>query len=582
MKKVLALTSLAIILTACGGGSDDSPEQPAPEQPTPTPPTVLTGVLIDSPVINIDYTTDSQNILQTNANGEFTYIEGEQVQFSIGDLNFPLVDGKSILTPRDLASSPNTNNQAVINMLRLLQTLDKDGNPENGIEITDQAKSNATTVDFDIPTDDFAELSTINTLITDAGQDNQVTGLVSEANAIAHFEKQLIVNGIETSRTPFTSDEINSFTFYLAVRDESCPNPSFYYTETFNFSNGSYSLRLCNGTLETGQYSEPEAGIFELTAFGEYIARYSKNDDTNSFVGCYAKSLNEVNNCADENVFIGFTDAMQAAAYTANLNKEISDGIAFTESELGNFTFYFVLTDDDCPEPTRYYVESINLSNGSYTLNDCNNLIETSDYTLLDNGIVQRNDTNETIKRLDIEIGQDKFMGCYSYSGDTSSQTCAEGDEQFVGYLNEDEAQAEAERLNDNLPMGLDMRLFNATSTIENSNCPGVLAGWTYTFTETEMQLQGTDGWNNCVLVEEESFSLNMAELDSDYDIPFNCENYPICVEDDFNKTINGVDEDEREYTSTYSYNGANKQLTYIKRVEETTFTEIITIVEKD
>ena len=132
INKSLLCASVIVALSACGGSDDVT----APKIQSKS------GVLHDSPVINISY---KSGILEgvTDSKGTYKYLEGDKVTFSIGDLDFPEVDAKGFITPFDLANSTDIDNRKVVNMLRLLQTLDKDGDPSNGITITEDAKKSA-------------------------------------------------------------------------------------------------------------------------------------------------------------------------------------------------------------------------------------------------------------------------------------------------------------------------------------------------------------------------------------------------------------------------------------------------------
>jgi hypothetical protein len=114
------------------------------------------------------------------------------VTFFIGDLNFPAVAATGTVTPLELSGTQDTTDPKVMNMIRLLQTLDQDGDPSNGITITDLAKSSATQVDFNLSEANFAASSAVMNLIFNAGLVPPVTELVSAADALAHFQKELI------------------------------------------------------------------------------------------------------------------------------------------------------------------------------------------------------------------------------------------------------------------------------------------------------------------------------------------------------------------------------------------------------
>ena len=187
MKNSFFLLSLCAGLVACGGGGSSSNNN------SPDEPNTQTGVFLDSPVVNIGYRTETLEGV-TSSLGEYEYIEGETVTFFIGDLELPAVTATGIVTPLDLAGSNDTANSTVVNIIRLLQTLDEDGNPDNGITITDTAKSSATQVDFGLSESAFEASSAVINLVTNSGSSN--VALISSNDAISHFEEQLEDNGV--------------------------------------------------------------------------------------------------------------------------------------------------------------------------------------------------------------------------------------------------------------------------------------------------------------------------------------------------------------------------------------------------
>lgn len=194
MKKALILTALFLPLFAC---SDDSGNSASSDDDGSTTAT-STGIFVDGAVINIGYQTATQSGY-TNDAGEFSYIEGETVTFNIGDLELPATAAKSTMTPLDIAGVEDVNDTTVVNIIRLLQTLDQDGNPDNGITITESAHNTATTqVNFSLGEVEFAGSDAVTAFISNAGQNTPVTGLVNTADAIAHFESQLQAIGFSS------------------------------------------------------------------------------------------------------------------------------------------------------------------------------------------------------------------------------------------------------------------------------------------------------------------------------------------------------------------------------------------------
>lgn len=185
VRKFVVVSFVSTVLSACGGGGSDSPDLPPVSGSANN-----IGVIIDSPVINIGYKTETLEGT-TNSSGEYEYAEGETVTFYIGDLTFETVEARSTITPFDLAGVTDIDSSAVTNIIRLLQTLDKDNNPSNGITIDDAAKAVATQIDFSLAESDFELAPEVTFLIENGGQDNLATGLVSAEDAKAHFLQQL-------------------------------------------------------------------------------------------------------------------------------------------------------------------------------------------------------------------------------------------------------------------------------------------------------------------------------------------------------------------------------------------------------
>jgi hypothetical protein len=157
-----------VILSACGGGGGgSSPTPPTPTPDTVTPPSI--GVFVDSAIENIKYRTKTLNGY-TNADGQFKFLPGESVIFSIGSIDLPEVAASKIITPLDLAKKSSNQANALDNLLVLLQSLDNDQDPSNGIKLTEESKSLSTTgLDLNaIPSNFSSNSSPLIALITAA------------------------------------------------------------------------------------------------------------------------------------------------------------------------------------------------------------------------------------------------------------------------------------------------------------------------------------------------------------------------------------------------------------------------------
>ncbi len=220
---LLAAVLLSALLGACGGDSKKgtSPASSAPvgtqkssvpvqtssiqtasSQATTPDPVPSVGVLVDAFVAGIGYRTESRTGV-TNERGEFDYLPGETVTFFIGDLVFPSAPAKGIVTPLDMAQTLNPAAPVVLNIARLLQSLDTDGNPNNGITISPIASQSAAPVDFNLSIAQFAALPAVTNLVANSGSVN--TTVVSVQEALAHLRDTLEFNGVPVDESSSSS-----------------------------------------------------------------------------------------------------------------------------------------------------------------------------------------------------------------------------------------------------------------------------------------------------------------------------------------------------------------------------------------
>ncbi|MEP0356788.1 hypothetical protein [Paraglaciecola sp.] len=176
-------------LVACGGSSNkDSSNSVATAE----------GIFIDSPVEGLSYVSgDIEGT--TDANGVFTYEVGEEITFSIGDIVIGSATGAATITPLSLVGGAlDETDPTVVNIATFLQTLDDDGDPENGITITEMQLTEATalTINFELSTFDFeydAAVQTAVSLLTSVSNAGP-RALISAEDALTHLQVSL---GIE-------------------------------------------------------------------------------------------------------------------------------------------------------------------------------------------------------------------------------------------------------------------------------------------------------------------------------------------------------------------------------------------------
>ena len=182
------MAAFALPLAGClggGGGSDDETAS-------------ASGVFVDSPVAGLNYSGSSTAATTTGDNGEFSYQPGETLTFAIGDLQLGSASGAEVLTPLDIVDGAvDASDQRVANILVLLQSLDADGDLNNGIQLTAQIRDAVSAVgalELDQSTADFR--AAITDLIDDletagafSDTDPRPRAIVDAADAQAHFAR---------------------------------------------------------------------------------------------------------------------------------------------------------------------------------------------------------------------------------------------------------------------------------------------------------------------------------------------------------------------------------------------------------
>lgn len=210
-KTFLSITG-SVFLISCG--SDDGQGALPIDEPSSN-----VGIFIDSPVSGIQYKTDTYSG-KTDEAGRFNFSDGETVQFSIGDIELPSTQASAMIHVSDIFGG-TTEDLEVINLARLLLTLDSDNNPENGITIDSDAFAASEGISVD-----FAS-TTFETDIADyVAQAGGSTTLISEDVAKTHIEDTL--EEVEN----FTSEEEDAMLYGCG---DDCVQRASYHEYVTNF-----------------------------------------------------------------------------------------------------------------------------------------------------------------------------------------------------------------------------------------------------------------------------------------------------------------------------------------------------------
>ncbi len=212
---------LSVTLAGCGGADGRGDQK---------------GVFLDSPVSGLKYSTGTFEGI-TEDDGSFYYTEGDEIVFSIGELSFPPVTGASTITPLEIAQVDDVENEKVVNLLRLLQSIDQDQNPGNGIVIPEEAhdKVSISRLSFDgsIDTEDF-----LKSIITQVYSANRT--LVDKQSAVEHFVDTLSKHASGDTPDP----QVNSLAFLVASGED-------YDGDFLSVQDSQYALNM-DGHWESG------------------------------------------------------------------------------------------------------------------------------------------------------------------------------------------------------------------------------------------------------------------------------------------------------------------------------------------
>ncbi len=212
----VALLALAT-LAACGSGDDD------------TVASTQTGTFVDSPVAGLNYVGSTTTARTTTAAGQFNYEAGETLTFSIGNLVLGAAAGAAVVTPLSITSgAASASDQQVSNKLILLQTLDADGDLNNGIQITEAIRNivsvNAGSINFSQTSTAFRTsltglLAALNTAGVFTDTDPRLRTVKPTTAALEHFARSTSPRHIvSTTNGQLSGYEANASTWqFLGV-----------------------------------------------------------------------------------------------------------------------------------------------------------------------------------------------------------------------------------------------------------------------------------------------------------------------------------------------------------------------------
>lgn len=253
---------LAFALSACGGSSSSNSKK-SPDSNDGSTVVESVGVLSDSVIEGANYRQEGGKEGVTDENGRFAYLVGQEVVFTVGELEVGRYTPKTetaTVTPHELVEALDESERENVlnNLLVFFQSLDDDGDPSKGIRITKESSEKLKLSSLDFKKDPVVFAS-----------DLQSTGAIPEGRApveleqaLAHYHAQLLIGswlhedvdyeeGEENSGKPFVPvlTFMPNNTYVLSVID---PNEEDQEDDEFCYSGfevGSYTYSF--DSLET-------------------------------------------------------------------------------------------------------------------------------------------------------------------------------------------------------------------------------------------------------------------------------------------------------------------------------------------
>ena len=345
---------------------------------------ILTGTLIDSAVSGVSYQSTSNLSGLTSSNGRFEYRSGDQVTFQIGDTILGTVTGGTVITPVKLAGVSNTADRRVINIARLLQSLDEDQDPSNGISInaTTRAAMLGSSISFDVPISSFS--ANENTVLAVTGN-----SLVASNDAINHLHGSLVEEGRPGSVATETAIQqlVPSFVAETSggqkgATGQSCNfaggtvpdggNVIAYQSESVETgSTCSSQTRFCNKGQLSGSYTYTNCQVEEATDChfnGNSIADGVSTTAYQTATAPFGSTCTSQTRTCSNGTLSGsytFSKCVEADPLDCNFNGSAVDHGNFVTSYLSDS----VAAGGSCSSQTRTCVNGI--LSGSYQFNSC-------------------------------------------------------------------------------------------------------------------------------------------------------------------------------------------------------------------
>jgi len=266
----LSLVAVATLFIGCGSSSDDNSSSSVSVSTTDGS---VRGQLIDDYIQGAQYKCADGKEDSTDLNGYFS-CESLPVTFSIGGLELGTLDkitSDNHVFPQDLlgVSRDDIDNEKVIAMAQLLQSLDKDENPENGIEIDKDAVSNITHGKF---SHEKLDLYINEAKVKEVNKDDAIKHLKQNQHQVQEVAQTNLPSNVTDSLNSVKStlsDEVKDTITYMSNEERLAYD---VYTKLYSYHPDVEQLKNIASNAETQH----------VAAVNALASKYQLNNDSNS------------------------------------------------------------------------------------------------------------------------------------------------------------------------------------------------------------------------------------------------------------------------------------------------------------
>jgi VCBS repeat-containing protein len=234
-------------------------------------PTVQTARLIDGAVEGIEYNTTSGFHGYTEADGSFSFIDGDEITFNVGGVTLGTATAEDVASGQtflqDIADVERTdlNDEYLENMATFLQSIDENSDAYDGIVVTEEIREALAEVDIDLRTASEEEVEQLieqigGTYVEEDAAMEHVEDMLVEHTDLQHeeFDDHVDDDQTESNRSVIASEALSATTADTAVQN-------FNDTDSSDLSLNIPSLTL-PGEEEDGESNSLETEVAQDTA----------------------------------------------------------------------------------------------------------------------------------------------------------------------------------------------------------------------------------------------------------------------------------------------------------------------------